>query len=133
MGLEQRPDARQVGRISLDDCMWVADVDGSEPEPGHLLREPTTTGPRSCSTSGRRASGRDVPNTDRTVTWSAPVRSESQRAAMRVPFPDISAWEPSGFQIAISTQSSPAPSTSRIPSASSTAAAGCSAVSGPSQ
>ena len=35
---------------------------------------------------------------------------------MRVPFPDISAREPSGFQIAMSSQSLPRASTSRIPS-----------------
>ena len=54
----------------------------------------------------------------RTLTTSAPVRLASQRAAIRVPLPDISARDPSGFQIAISSQSSPDRNTSSMPSAS---------------
>src|SRR3954454_17367205 len=94
---------------------------------------PTDTGPRFCST---RPSGSIRARTCRgptcTVTSSAPVRSASQRAAMRVPFPDISAREPSGFQIAISSQSSPVRKTSRIPSASPTAERMPPGASGPS-
>ena len=40
-------------------------------------------------------------------TSGSPHRSASQRAAMRVPLPDISASEPSGFQITISASSRP--------------------------
>src|SRR3954449_13221723 len=94
---------------------------------------PTDTGPRFCST---RPSGSIRARTCRgptcTVTSSAPVRSASQRAAMRVPFPDISAREPSGVPIAISSQSAPVRKTSRIPSASPTAERMPPGASGPS-
>ena len=77
----------------------------------------------SCSTSGPSSmTARTSRGPTRTVTVSAPVRSASQRAAIRVPFPDISAREPSGFQIAISSQSSPERNTSRMPSVSLTSA-----------
>ena len=59
--------------------------------------------------AGRRASMRAGTSRGptRTDDLARVVRSASQRAAMRVPLPDISAREPSGFQIAISSQSSP--------------------------
>ena len=79
-----------------------------------LLGAPTATGPRSCSTSSPpsiRATTSRSPTRRRTT--SAPVRSASQRAAIRVPLPDISACEPSGFQIT----TAPSSATSRIPSA----------------
>jgi hypothetical protein len=44
------------------------------------------------------------------------VRAASQQAAMRVPLPESSAVEPSGFQITTSASSSPAASTSTMPS-----------------
>jgi hypothetical protein len=49
---------------------------------------------------------------------------------MRVPFPDISAVEPSAFQITISATSSETDTTSRIPSASRLASRTASGVSG---
>ena len=57
----------------------------------------------------------------------APARAASQAAAMRVPFPDISAVEPSGFQITTSTQPSPdatACTTPSVPSESARASVG---------
>ena len=51
-----------------------------------------------------------------TATSSAPLRRASHRAAMRVPLPDSSAVEPSGFQITISARGPSTASTSRIPS-----------------
>ena len=50
------------------------------------------------------------------VTSSDPVSSASQRAAMRVPLPDISATEPSGFQITISAWAPERFTTSSTPS-----------------
>ena len=61
---------------------------------------PTSTVPMSISTS---APSRIVATTSRGPTTMrtspAPLRLASQRAAMRVPFPESSAVEPSGFQI----------------------------------
>ena len=82
---------------------------------------PTVTSPMSCSTIPFDSSTAGTSSSPTlTTTRSACVRSASQRAAILVPLPEISAREPSGFQIAISTQSSPAASTSRMPSASPT-------------
>jgi hypothetical protein len=50
------------------------------------------------------------------LTVSAPLLRASQRAAMRVPFPDSSAVEPSGFQITTSASVPFADTTSRTPS-----------------
>ena len=47
---------------------------------------------------------------------SAPLLRASQRAAMRVPLPESSAVEPSGFQITTSARSPFAEMTSRMPS-----------------
>ena len=111
MRLEQRPDPRQLGGVAFDDRVRVADVDRREADAVDLLGladddlaevlldEAAARSMRACTSRGPT----------RTVTSSAPVRSASQRAAMRVPLPDISAREPSGFQIAISSQSSPRP------------------------
>ena len=78
---------------------------------------PTSTAPISCSTS---RSPRIVAPTrrgpTRMRTRSAPPRRASQRAAIRVPLPDSSATEPSGFQITTSAVSPSAETTSRIPS-----------------
>ena len=45
-----------------------------------------------------------------------PSRSISHAAAIRVPLPDSSAVEPSGFQITIATEPSSVPAISTIPS-----------------
>jgi len=49
-------------------------------------------------------------------TVSAPLLRASQRAAIRVPFPESSAVEPSGFQITTSARSPFAEATSTMPS-----------------
>ena len=90
---------------------------GTKRIPAASSGSPTETGPRSCSTSSpssMRATTSRSPTRTRTVP--APVRSASQRAAMRVPFPDSSALEPSGFQIRSSSSFWPAERTSRMPS-----------------
>jgi len=51
-----------------------------------------------------------------TLTSSRPVSRASQRAAIRVPFPESSAVEPSGFQITTSMLAPETDVTSRIPS-----------------
>src|SRR5438876_6967439 len=83
----------------------------------------------SCSTwspSSIRATTSRGPTRIRTTR--APVSRASQRAAMRVPLPESSAVDPSGFQITISAQSSPLAVTWRTPSASATDARTSSAV-----
>ncbi len=50
------------------------------------------------------------------VTSPDPVSSESQRAAMRTPLPDISATDPSGFQITTSARVPERATTSSTPS-----------------
>src|SRR6476646_10262508 len=66
----------------------------------------------------------------RIVTPSAPHCPTSQRAAIRVPLPDSSAVEPSGFQITISACAPSTETTSRIPSDPPTSARTRSGVSG---
>ena len=53
----------------------------------------------------------------RTTTSCSPERSASQRAAIRVPLPESSAVEPSGFQITTSASAPSALTTSSTPSA----------------
>ena len=66
---------------------------------------PTTTTPTSVSTiTSSTIRARTSREPTRTTTSDAPERAASQRAAMRVPFPDISAIEPSGFQITTSSR-----------------------------
>ena len=69
------------------DLLGLADDDRAEV----LLDERAAEHPRDRPRAGRRARSRR----------SAPVCSASQRAAIRVPLPDSSACEPSGFQITI--------------------------------
>ena len=52
----------------------------------------------------------------RIETSSSPLLRASQRAAMRVPLPESSAVEPSGFQIRTSASAPFAEITSRMPS-----------------
>ena len=67
----------------------------------------TVTAPSSCSTSPFLTRATVSRGPTRMRTSAAPVRSASQRAAMRVPFPESSAVEPSGFQITTSASSPP--------------------------
>ncbi len=122
MRLEQRPDLQQVAWVTRDDRMRIPDVDGDEADALDLLRrsrdgyvvaeillDPAFVLGSSLATTSRAPT--------RTVTCVAPVSSASHRAAMRVPLPDISACDPSGFQITISSASSRRPMTSSTPSA----------------
>src|SRR6185437_3038277 len=77
----------------------------------------TSTRPMACSTSlSPRSRATTMRGPTRIRTSSSPVRRASQRAAMRVPLPESSATEPSGFQITTSALSPSVETTSRIPS-----------------
>src|SRR5215204_6497825 len=77
----------------------------------------TSTAPMSISTSRpSRILATTLRGPTRIRTVSAPLRRASQRAAIRVPFPDSSAIEPSGFQITTSASLPSAETTSRTPS-----------------
>ena len=111
-------DGRHLEELAGDvQCLERADVYLSE----ILLDEPVVTDVRE---HGARA--------DVHPYVGLPVRRASHAAAMRVPLPDISASEPSGFQISTVTSSSVAERTSRTPSESPAALASraCSGVSG---
>ncbi len=89
----------------------------SEPSTASVSGAPTSTLPISVSTmSPPRMRATTSRGPTATTTSSAPLRRASQRAAMRVPLPESSAVEPSGFQITISARGPSTASTSRIPS-----------------
>ena len=130
--LEQRPDARQVGRIAVDDCVRVADVDGSQPEPLDLLRDADDDRRRGpARPAARRASAR---RTSRSRPGPSPGRrrfarrASALRCACRSPTSRPASRRGSRSRSRASRRRSP--STSRMPSASPTAARTRSAVSG---
>ena len=78
---------------------------------------PTLTSPMSVSASRALSIRATTSRPPASIfTCVAPVSDASQRAAMRTPLPDISAVEPSGFQIVTAARSSARPATSRTPS-----------------
>ena len=78
---------------------------------------PTSTSPTPIATrpSSRTAAGYARPETA-IVTCGVPARAASHAAAMRLPLPENSATEPSGFQITISARLPSAETTSTTPS-----------------
>ena len=96
-------DRRQLDLLAVDvDRLGLADLDGT-----HLLLDLALA-------AHRRAAPRE--GRPRSAPCRRPPRRASQRAAIRVPLPDSSATEPSGFQITTSAVSPSAETTSRIPS-----------------
>ena len=89
----------------------------SEPLIASVSGAPTSTLPISVSTmSPPRMRAATSRGPTATTTSFAPLRRVSQRATMRVPLPESSAVEPSGFQITISARGPSTASTSRTPS-----------------
>ena len=124
MGLEQPARCRQLRRIAVDHGVRIADVDGRETHALDLVRFADDHGQPlldQAAGAASRAAPRRSPDANRDGVGAGLLASH--RAAMRVPLPDISAREPSGFQITISSQSGPRPFTSRMPSASPTSLA----------
>ena len=132
MRLEQRPDQRQVVGVADDHCVRVADGDRDDLEARDSLALVDLDRPDAPVRSRRPATGvrRRSRSPTRTVTSSAPLRSASHRATIRVPLPDSSAVDPSGFQITISASRPATATTSRMPSEPPTSARTRSGVSG---
>ena len=109
--LERRTDPKEVvprQHVATHHRMRVADVDRNERDPltrqverfvlpNHRLADLLADEP-----SGSR--GTDAPTRRLHLDHLRPPSRRSHAAAIRVPFPDISALEPSGFQIAISAR-----------------------------
>ena len=108
--LEQGPEAEEVvaRRVSsrMTACGLPTDAVVSSTPVDGLRRRRRSTAPNPCRCRAALSIRAVDAGRRRDVTSVAPVRPASQRAAIRTPLPDISAVEPSGFQIVTSAASS---------------------------